>query len=112
MANVIIKNTADFNTQLMKMLCEDEEETDKDNVCLIDGDSLKHNHIKLRCGHKFNYNPLFFELKNQKIPTNLEVTHLRLYDIKCPYCREVQKGVIKYDEELGIKADGINWASK
>ena len=34
MANVIIKNTADFNMQLMKMLCEDEEETDKDNYQL------------------------------------------------------------------------------
>jgi len=107
MANVIIETTQDFNEQLLKLLCE--EHVEESNECLITGEKLKINHVKLKCNHAFNYTPLVNEILNQKKHSNLEVTHLKLYEIKCPYCRGVQKGIIKFDKEFAEKIQGVNW---
>jgi|TARA_B100000795_G_scaffold269484_1_gene258997 hypothetical protein len=107
MSNLIIKNTQDFNNQLMKMLCEEDVEEEKE--CLITGEKLESNYVKLACTHTFNYTPLINEIKNQKTHSNLEVTSLKTYEVKCPYCRGIQKGVIKFDEEFAEKIQGVNW---
>jgi hypothetical protein len=64
------------------------------------------------CGHKFNYLPLYFDLKNHKQKFNgMESTasHLKIDEIRCPYCRKKQKGVLPYYEELGLaKINGVN----
>lgn len=105
--------TMTFNEQLMALLCaSDSEEDDEKESCLITGEPLLPNFVSLKCGHKFNYAPLFKELKQQKhnsTHSSLETTHLGIYDIKCPYCRTVQHGVIRYDDCMGPGVIGINW---
>ena len=53
-----------FNEQLMKALCESDDNEDK--VCLISNEILKDDHVELECGHKFNYESMFKELIQQK----------------------------------------------
>ena len=67
---------------------------DNDN-CLITHEPLKHDHITLKCGHKFNYHPLYLEVINQKCKYNtLEVQLLKAQQIKCPYCRNIQDYIL------------------
>ena len=98
----MITSTDDFNEQLLQLLCQAENEDEIENNCLISGEPLKDDHIILKCKHKFNYEPLMHELINQKQYSQLEIVHLRQYDIKCPYCRNVQNGVIPYNEKYNI----------
>ena len=72
-----MQNTVDFNSELLKMLCEDEDEND-DNICLISGVPLEDKYITLCCGHKFNYIAIYNEILNQKTIDNYkEVQHLK-----------------------------------
>ena len=77
------------NTNVEK--CKEEEE----EVCLISNEPLTENFITLQCGHKFNYDPLFNEVYQQKwkVQPN-EVVKLQRYQIKCPYCRNIQTGIL------------------
>ena len=71
-----MQNTADFNSQLLKMLCEDADE--EEEVCLISGIPLQEKHITLCCGHKFNYMSIYNEILNQKTIENYkEVQRLK-----------------------------------
>ena len=60
-----IVSTTDFNNQLMELLCE-EDTQDTANYCLISNGLLEEDYIKLACNHKFNYDPIFNEVQNQK----------------------------------------------
>jgi len=66
------------------------EETDENNVCLISYEKLEDNYITLYCGHKFNYEAIFNEVKQQKRQHN----HVSKKQIKCPYCRKLQTGIL------------------
>ncbi len=95
-----------FNVELMKLL----EDDDDDDVCLIDGTSLDINSFQLSCKHKFNYSSLLQEIKMQKKYNNLEVQKLGVYQMKCPYCRNIHNGVLPYKEHLySVKLKGVNW---
>ena len=97
-----------FNEELFKMLCDDNED-DHDNVCLITNNNLESDHITLDCKHKFNYSAIFNEIKNQKtIYNKKEVQYLQLSQIKCPYCRTVQKGLLP-DRDNFPNIRGVNW---
>ena len=112
MENFIINNTDDFNMYLMKLISNDEDKSDiNDNKCLITNDELTENNVKMYCGHRFNYIPLIEEFINQKCNKSYyEVTHLSRFDLKCPYCRHIQKGTIPYHSHLyEKKINGINW---
>ena len=86
-----------FNTMLLAMISE--EDNYHDNVCLIDGSQLDDNHIKLSCSHTFNYSNIFEEVKKQKLKKNhLETQYLRSYQIKCPYCRTTQNGILPFKQ--------------
>ena len=82
----------DFQKELLELLST--EETDDDNICLISNLPLENNFIKLACGHKFNYDSIFNEIKYQKNPNHLETQKLYTHELKCPYCRTVQKGLL------------------
>ena len=82
----------DFQKELLELLSI--EETDDDNICLISNLPLESNFIKLACGHKFNYDSIFNEIKYQKNPNHLETQKLYTHELKCPYCRTVQKGLL------------------
>ena len=62
-----IEGNIDFFEELYKSL-DNEENLDEDtNTCLITNQSLTDKFIQLQCGHKFNYVPLFLDIKNQNI---------------------------------------------
>lgn len=81
-----------FNSLLYDSL--DKDEMDSNNICLISQEPLDDDHIALACKHKFNYVPIFNEIANQKKLSHYETTKLSLYQIKCPYCRNIQNGLI------------------
>ena len=114
MENFIIHDTADFNKYLMELISEDDKEKKSDindNLCLISNEPLVDNYITMSCGHKFNYIPIINEFINQKKnPNQFEVIRLKNYDLKCPYCRTIQKGTIPYYVSIyKSKIKGINW---
>lgn len=100
----------DFQNELFKLLSEDFSYDD--NLCLISNLPLENNHITLYCGHKFNYAPIYNEIKYQKLQYhNLETQKLTHSEIKCPYCRTIQKGLLPCRNNFeNIK--GVNWPKK
>jgi hypothetical protein len=110
-----IEGGIDFYSELYKSLDieENEHKTEEDDkLCLITNKPLIENYFEMCCGHKFNYLPLYYDLKNHKQKFNgMESisSHLKLDEIRCPYCRKKQKGVLPYYEELGLaKINGVN----
>ena len=106
----------DFFAELYKSLDieEDEFKTEEDNkLCLITNQPLKENYFKMECGHNFNYIPLYNDLKNHKQKFNSmegSTSKLSTNEIRCPYCRKKQTGVLPYYEELGLnKINGVNY---
>jgi len=115
MNKYIIEGGIDFYEELYKSLDIEEtnEKTEEDNnLCLITNQSLSEFFVQLNCGHKFNYGPLFLDLKNHKQKFNgMEGSKGKLAtdEIRCPYCRTKQKGVLPYYEELEFpKTNGVN----
>jgi hypothetical protein len=94
--------------------------------CLITDDELRPDAVTLKCGHSFNYIPLYKEVLFQKCSTlpknisskimalytktvnhnvqtmmynssiNLETSKLHYDEIKCPYCRNVTPKLLPY----------------
>jgi len=111
-----IEGGLDFFTELYKSLddSDDEQKIDEEsNMCLIENTPLTDKYVEMECGHKFNYIPLYLDIKNHKQKFNgLESSSGRLNqdEIRCPYCRQKQKQVLPYYEELGLeKLHGINY---
>jgi len=105
-------STINFNKKLMEMLCnDDDDEDDHDNCCLISGERLEDNCITLKCNHSFNYQHIFAEINQQKKINCLETTKLKNKEIKCPYCREVQQGILPW--RVGYsQIKNVNWPLK
>lgn len=100
----------DFFAELYKSL--DIEESDENNICLITNQPLTDKFVSLNCGHKFNYIPLYNDLVNHRRKFNImEASNerLSLTEIRCPYCRSKQDGLLPYYEDLGLsKVTGVN----
>ena len=117
--NYVFDSNIDFYAELNKIVTNniEEKEDDVKNTCLITGEELVANSIKLQCGHEFNYIPLLQDVKNQKqrwfngkygINTGCDKS-LNIGQIKCPFCRHVQNGLIPYIPELyETKLEGVN----
>ena len=102
-----MNDTINFNEELMKLL--EEEETDDDNICLISGEKLEDNFINLECNHKFNYKSIYNEVHKQKTqPWHSEVNKVKKFQLKCPYCRNIQTGILPYRENYP-KIKYVNW---
>ena len=113
----IIEGNIDFFSELYKSL-DDEENPNKteldNNLCLISKLPLTDRFVKLVCGHKFNYIPLYNDIVNHKLKfNNMEANqgHLRSNQIRCPYCRKVQNGLLPYYDNIpGVKKiDKVNY---
>ena len=136
----VVENNLDFFSELAKSLSTEETEglqkEEKDNgkqlkeekddgkqlkegkseneieYCLITSEPLTSTHVKLPCGHKFNYLPLFHDLFNHKSKLNRmegPSTYLNSNQIRCPYCRSKQVFLLPYYEEFKLpKVIGIN----
>lgn len=98
-SNYIIDDDIDFYSEILK----DDEDDDKNindsilnkEVCLLSGLPLTQNYIKLTCSHTFNYENLFKEIQSQKQYNEYNKEKL-IYEIKCPYCRTIIKGLLPY----------------
>lgn len=110
MENYILEGNINFNEELLKLLCNDEKEEEK--ICLISGEELRENYITLQCGHSFNYDSIFNELKNQRKKNRLESHKISKNEIKCPYCRRIHKGILNhiegYNKVLNVNCKVIN----
>jgi len=107
-----IEGNIDFFAELYKSLDEDDNLNEESNLCLITDQPLTDKFVQLQCGHKFNYSPLFLDIKNHKQKFNhLEggTTQLKINEIRCPYCRHKHEGILPYYPELGFpKINGVN----
>ena len=80
---------------------------------MISYEPLIDKYVKLNCGHKFNYIPLYKDILNHKFKFNSmenKQGYLNLDEIRCPYCRKKHNELLPYYEELGLeKKNGINY---
>jgi hypothetical protein len=110
-----IEGNIDFYNELYKSLDieeEDEYKLENQNLCLITNKPLTNKYVKMNCGHTFNYIPLYHDIYNHKKKFNSMETssgHLKINEIRCPYCRNKQEGVLPYYEEFELeKVNGVN----
>lgn len=108
-----IDGNIDFFAELYKSLDEKDDIKDTDEgKCLITQEPLNDKFVKLKCGHTFNYIPLFKDILAHKyLYNNSEDMHSKLLpnEIRCPFCRKKQYDVLPYYEELGLdKIKGVN----
>lgn len=81
----------------------------QENVCLITQSPLDEDCITLNCGHKFNYGPLFHDILNHKQKfNNLEKNTLKVNDIRCPYCRNIENKLLPEHPSFP-KVHGVNY---
>jgi hypothetical protein len=92
--------------EFYKLLEEENEIVDEDKCCLITKIPLEDNHIKLLCGHSFNYDAIYNEVKYNKRHNS----QLRTYQIKCPYCRNIQNEILPLIGEYSMY--GVNAPDK
>jgi hypothetical protein len=111
-----IEGNLNFFDELYKSLDANESNAKTemdDNLCLITNQILTDNFVKLNCGHKFNYAPLYNDILNHKQKyNNMESSQTALTnnEIRCPYCRTKQKGVLPFCEDLPFaKVNGVNY---
>jgi hypothetical protein len=83
------KITADKMDQLSTAgsMSNVKSESDTDVRCLITDEKLRKDHITLKCGHKFNYVPLFKEVLYQKcslLPKNISSKLVTTYTKNLP----------------------------
>ena len=115
-----IENNIDFYKELYSSSHNDDDDVitednniDTSELCLISNEPLKPFFVKLTCGHKFNYYPLYKDIFNHKKRfNNLEQSKnkLGLQQIRCPYCRNIQNELLPFHEDLGLpKEIGVNY---
>jgi len=112
MPNYTIEGGMNFYEELYKMLDEESPTNElSQDLCLITNQPLTENYVTLDCNHKFNYMPLFNDIRNHKKKFNtLESHKLSASEIRCPYCRNKQKKLLPYYESMGLsmKVTGVN----
>jgi len=114
--NILNRNPNHYNNDKIGLdqVKDQDQDQDQDNYCLLTKEPLDNIHIKLTCGHKFNYIPLYREVVMQKTSgmssTGYYYSHsLKRNEIKCPYCRTVQDKLLPYLEYDGVnKTTGVN----
>ena len=107
MTNYIIDDLDfDFFKELSKI--SPQKESIGKPTCLLSKEPLTFNHIKLSCGHTFNYKPLFFEIYTSKYKLNTQSRNV--FTIKCPYCRSHTGYLLPYIpiDECKQKIVGVN----
>jgi len=109
---IIDKNiNLNFYEELYKSLDATVQEDSSQELCLISNMPLTTNFVELECKHKFNYLPLYHDiLAHKKLFNRLEHRVLKSQEIRCPYCRNVQKTLLPYYNIPGVKLEhGVNY---
>jgi hypothetical protein len=83
-----------FNTYLAMQ--SNFEDLSSNKCCLISGEQLVSNYIRLDCSHTFNINELYKEVVQQKTNNNSYSIRIKLNEIKCPYCRIITPKLLPY----------------
>lgn len=106
-----IEGNINFFNELYESL--DVEDNNEDNLCLITNTVLTDRFVKMNCNHRFNYIALYKDILNHKKKfNNMESMNSLLSnnEIRCPYCRTKQEGVLPYYEDLNLpKINGVNF---
>ena len=103
----VVEGGVNFFEELMKQTSANIPSKEEEK-CLITDAPLTEHFVALSCGHKFNYLPLYEEVKYQKLNKHcLEVSRLNPCEIKCPYCRKIQRSLLPYHESLDHNAPKI-----
>lgn len=86
------------NLQQSSEPIEQQEQTNCNDACLITNEPLNAFHVKLACGHAFNYEPLYQEVLRQKgrMGVHNYFEKIGTYQVKCPYCRSMTNQLLPY----------------
>jgi hypothetical protein len=108
-----VEGGIDFYNELYAILDQPDDDNANDKtVCLITNDKLTDRYFEMKCGHKFNYVPLYKDLVNHRKKFNSMESGTNVLsksEIRCPYCRERQTGVLPYYEDMGLDLmEGVN----
>lgn len=77
---------------------------------MITNEPLEPHFMKLKCGHSFNYTPLYKDAIQLKRMSHMGLQALKFYEIQCPYCRIRRDTILPFISELKLsKKHGINW---
>ena len=112
--NYNIENGLNFYETLKQSIAlHDSEKNEQEGICPISNTPLETYFFTFECGHKFNYEPLFKDLYNHKKKYNFMEGikgHLNMNEIRCPFCRKKQNGLLPYYSELPFeKVHGVNY---
>jgi hypothetical protein len=114
--NYIIAGNIDFYKELYESLDKEDDvnpNNDSTNsaVCLITNAPLENNFITLDCNHRFNYKAIFNDVLTHKKKFNvMERRSLKIKEIRCPFCRNIQNNLLPYYENMGVKkVHGVNY---
>jgi len=83
----------------------------EDDLCMLSKEPLDNTQIKLDCGHRFNYVPLYKDVCHQKSNSSqmYDITTLGAGQIKCPYCRAKTSRLLPFIVCNGVKRTyGVN----
>lgn len=115
MSKYLTEGNINFYDELYKSLDsysesnQPKEHAEDNHFCLITQKPLTDNYVELECKHKFNYNAIFHDVLNHKKKFNTMERHsLKINEIRCPYCRNIQKKLLPYVEGFQ-KVHGINY---
>jgi hypothetical protein len=105
-----ISNTTDNNNTIVnESNINDDQLIRYNSKCLISYLPLEKDHVRLLCGHCFNYKEIYNEVYIQKYnKSNSEIQKLKKNQIKCPYCRKIQNYLLPYNKEF-ILIDYVNY---
>lgn len=104
--------TSNFFDDIFTLMNENNDVNNDKKTCLISQEPLLDEHITLECGHKFNYLDILTEVIEQKQNKNkCETQRLKLSQLKCPYCRNIQNKLLP-QRECDEKIYGVNSPSK
>lgn len=87
-----------FYLELYQSICDDKSDEDdlQHDTCLITCIPLQtENKITLECNHSFDYDALLKETYNRKYKIRNDFK-LGKKQIQCPYCRNIQNGILPY----------------
>ncbi len=115
--NYIVPEGFDFYEELNKKLStKSSAKSQEISTCLISGNPLNTTAITLNCGHSFNYGPLFNDLvcykydRPQGYYSYSDNLNLREYQLRCPYCRQIQENLLPYLPDIeSRRVKGVNY---
>ena len=114
--NYNIENGLNFYETLKQTIAlHSSEKNEEEGLCPISNTPLELFFFTFECGHKFNYAPLFKDIYNHKKKYN-NMEHgkgqLHMNEIRCPFCRKIQTGILPYYAELPFdKVHGVNYVN-